>query len=151
VGRRARGRHDALTCLGNTLPHFFGRELEEVTGSFRESLREGGLLVVQLLNYDRILRTRERFVALGGDRRDAFLRFYDFEDGFLTLNIVHLRWEGKWVHDVSSVRLNPLRKKELGTLLSQTGFGNLTYYGDFEGSPFSRDSRDLICTAKRKP
>lgn len=149
-GTRARGRYDAITCLGNTLPHFFGRELNEVLSSFRRSLEMNGLLITQCLNYDRILARHERFIAASGDRRTVFLRFYDFMKGYLIFNMVEMRWDKKWGFDVKTTRLNPIRKRKLEETLLDNGFGEMRFYGDFGGTPFTKESHDLICTAKRK-
>jgi SAM-dependent methyltransferase len=149
-GTRARGKYDAITCLGNTLPHFFARELNEVLASFRRSLERNGLLIIQSLNYDRILAHNERFIAASGDRKTVFLRFYDFGKGYVMFNVVEMRWDKKWVFDVKTTKLNPIRKRELEDSLGRNGFGDMRFYGDFGGTPFTKESLDLICTAKRK-
>jgi SAM-dependent methyltransferase len=149
-GTRARGKYDAITCLGNTLPHFFARELNELLASFRRSLEKNGLLIIQCLNYDKILARQQRFIAASGDRRTVFLRFYDFGKGYIMFNIVEMRWDEKWVFDVKTTKLNPIRKRDLEDSLERNGFGDMRFYGDFRGTPFTKKSLDLICIAKRK-
>ena len=69
---------DAILCLGNSLPHIdsAGRLLA-VFSHWKRHLVPGGKIVVQLLNYARIMRQRERIVGIRRDGATAFVRFYD--------------------------------------------------------------------------
>ncbi|MGA2479782.1 MAG: class I SAM-dependent methyltransferase [Spirochaetia bacterium] len=56
---------DAITCLGNSLPHLpDDSSLAACLADFAGLLRAGGLLVIQNRNYDRVLRERQRFLPL---------------------------------------------------------------------------------------
>ncbi len=59
------GGFDAVTCLGNSLPHLLDDEsLHAALRDMAAVLRPGGVLVVQNLNYDRILKERRRFTPV---------------------------------------------------------------------------------------
>ncbi|MGC8787351.1 MAG: class I SAM-dependent methyltransferase, partial [Anaerolineae bacterium] len=85
---------DALLCLGNSLPHLLSpASLEAALADFAACLRNGGLLLIQNRNFDRVLAQRERWQEpqyhREGEWEWLFLRFYDFEpDGTLTFNLV---------------------------------------------------------------
>lgn len=149
---------DGLLCLGNSLPHLLTpRALRTALADFAACLRPGGGLLIQNLNYDRILARRERWMEpqahREGEQEGLFLRFYDFDpDGLLTFNVVRLhRTDGPWDQQVLSTRLRPLRQAELTAALEKAGFVNITCWGDMRGAPFDpQESPNLVVTANRR-
>ena len=87
VGRLAEGAFGGAICLGNTLPSLREREdLRRMFGGLRERLLPGAPFLLQILNYDRILGRRERWLPLNirpeEDGEAVFLRLMDpREDG----------------------------------------------------------------------
>ncbi len=78
------GRVDAVTCTGNALPHVDGADgLAAALADFAAVLRPGGALVLHLLNHDRLLELRPRFLPVkvrdvpGGTA--VYLRLLEFE------------------------------------------------------------------------
>lgn len=149
---------DAVLCLGNSLPHVLTPQaLQVALADFAACLRPGGALLVQNLNYDRILARQERWMEPQA-RRDQdgewlFLRFYDFDpDGLLTFNVVRLhRNNGLWEQRVMSVRLWPQRHAELAVALEEAGFTDIALWGDMTGAPFDADqSSNLVAVATRR-
>ncbi len=149
---------DGLLCLGNSLPHILTPPaLCIALADFAACLRPGGVLMVQNLNYDRILARRERWMEpqayREGEQEWLFLRFYDFDpDGLLTFNIVRLyRAGGPWEQRALSTRLWPLRRGELTGALTEAGFTAITLYGNMQGAPFDPDrSPNLVVVATRE-
>ena len=154
------GRFDAVTCLGNTLPHALTEaELLVALRDLRSVLKSDGVLVVQLLNYDRILATGERFLGLSagqeGPDEVLFFRFYDYPQSLesgctLTFNVAIMRRTGSdWRWRVESTRLLPVRSDQLLRLLPAAGFGAITLFGGYAEEPFEPDrSNDLIVVAR---
>ncbi len=152
-----RGLFDALLCLGNSLPHVLTPEaLHATLVDFAACLRPGGALLIQNLNYDRILTRQERWMEpqahREGEQEWLFLRFYDFDpDGLLTFNVVRLHRSGdQWEQRVMSTRLWPQRQAELIEALQAVGFVEVTYWGDMQGTPFvPEESPNLVLVAER--
>ena len=151
-GSEEAGTFDAVLCLGNSLPHTLTPEaLHAALADFAVCLRPGGVLLIQNLNYDRILARRERWMdpqaRREGDREWLFLRFYDFDpDGLLTFSVVRLLRSGdRWEQQVMSTRLWPLRQAELADALRATGFAEVVCWGDMQGAPFDpEESPNLV-------
>ena len=56
-------KYDAVLCMGNSLPHLLNDDdLDAALSAFRASLTPGGVLVIHVLNYDRILAEGDRIV-----------------------------------------------------------------------------------------
>lgn len=150
---------DAVLCLGNSLPHALTEQaLHATLADFAACLRRAGVLLVQNLNYDRILAHRQRWMEPQARREGGtewlFLRFYDFDpDGLLTFHVVVLQREGDgpWTRRVMSTRLHPLRQTELVAALEGAGFQEITLWGDMQGAPFDSDrSPNLVAVATRR-
>jgi glycine/sarcosine N-methyltransferase len=139
---------DAVLCLGNSLPHLLTpADLSAALADFAACLRPGGLLLIQNRNFDAALNRGERWMGpqahREGETEWVFLRLYDFElDGLLTFNMVTLRREGLggWSQHVATTRLWPLRQTELAPALQTAGFGEVSYWGDMQGSAFELES-----------
>jgi SAM-dependent methyltransferase len=149
---------DALFCLGNSLPHVAGPEtLRSTLNDFAGVVRSGGLILIQLRNFDHILARQERWMSpqsrQEGDNEWLFLRFYDFgSDGRLSFNVVtlHRQAEGAWQQQVRSTTLYPIRQAELIAGLVEAGFTRVACWGNMDGSEYVLgDSPNLIVTAHR--
>jgi len=161
LAERVGADFDVVTCLGNTLPHALTRhELDNALLDMSAVLRPGGLLVIQLLNYDRILAEQRRFLGISSGARNGveqlFFRFYDFDGLRLTFNVaVFKKGEGGWSFNVDSTQLRAIRQEELAEALALAGFDEPQWYGGLDRSAFDpASSGDLVvvaCTWERHP
>lgn len=143
---------DGLLCLGNSLPHLLSAEdLQQTLKSFFALLNEGGCVVIQILNYSRILRERERIVNIAEEGDKQFIRFYDFIDPLIRFNLLTIhRQQQKVSHQLISTELYPYRREELDEALRQAGFINLEYFGNMQFAPYDdRQSTNLVIVAEK--
>jgi SAM-dependent methyltransferase len=140
---------DAVFCLGNTLPHLrTGEELFSAISNFGILLSPGGVLVIQMLNYHRLLTQQERIISVKERDGITTIRFYDFLDDGIIFNVLTLsRSEGGIRHTLRSTMLRPIHEAEIATLLSRAGFGRIRTYGSIKGDALSGDSTDLVIHA----
>jgi len=151
------GPFDAITCLGNSLPHLLTeKELRIALCDFAAILRPGGTLIIQNRNFDRVLAQQQRFMPpethREGEREWLFVRFYDWQGERLRFNVVRLRreGEGEWSARIGATWLRPWRRDEIEGLLRETGFEIAAAYGSYRQEPFDPiESSDLILSAKR--
>ncbi|MHB1294282.1 MAG: class I SAM-dependent methyltransferase [Anaerolineae bacterium] len=148
---------DAITCLGNSLPHLTTPEsLHAALADMAGALRPGGILLLQSRNWDKVLARQERFMPPETHQVDsrhwAFLRFYDFEGETLRFNMVrlHREGEGPWRALVDSTTLRPWLAQELRQALNVAGLGEVAAYGSLRGDPYETESSgDLVLVAGR--
>ena len=166
---------DAVTCLGNSLPHLLDdASLAECLSDFAELLSPGGILVIQNRNYDRLLRERQRFMPVSA-RTDAegetlFLRITDFRGqeagpgpaagpatGYaageaVDFTIVTLRKRGgAWTQSVKTTPLRALRRSTLETCIREAGFSVVDVYGSYRREPYdSPGAPDLVVVARKQ-
>lgn len=141
---------DLILCLGNSLPHLLEDEaLHQALQGWRELLRPGGRLLIQLLNYQRVLADGERIVAITRQDDQQFIRFYDFLDETIRFNVLRISWaDGQASHDLESVPLRPYRHEALTAALHEHGFELVEASSDLAGNPFDPEtSKTLVLQA----
>ena len=152
LSTKIRHKVDAVFCMGNSLSHLLSKQnLRQAINNFAAVLRQGGILFLQNLNYDRILAQRDRIQSIKATDNKIFVRFYDYEADRIQFNILTIRKEeGALHHQLSSVLLRPLFSDSLIDLLREKEFNKIRIYGNIEMEPYnSEKSHDLIILAHR--
>ncbi len=142
---------DALFCMGNSLAHMLTEEeLLDSLANFRALLRPKGLLVLQLGNYDRILKERARLQHVRDSGGKSFVRSYRYLQSLISFSIdIKTSARGRTLKNIR-IKLNPIRSGYLQKLLIRSGFKMTAKYGSLQKEPFSKGrSRDVIILAKK--
>jgi len=171
IGARFGSAFDAVLCLGNSLPHVL-TEAEQLAAlkAMHDRLHEGGVLVLQNLNYDLRWKNRPRFFALNPvtlEGRTALVwRMADYhnpntrvpgidglcpEPGLITFHIATIEQDarGKWQASVKSTLQRPLFAADLTRWLTKVGFKDVALFGGMDSSTFDPgSSTDLVIVAK---
>lgn len=145
---------DAVLCLGNSLPHLLTDEdIHSFFQGSKNALRSlEGLLLLQTVNYDRVLKDKA------------------FELPLIKNDVKHLRFERKYLprpdnlldfqtaltiqgpqsllQRKNSVPLRPLTREDLCRFLMENGFNPPSFYGSFAGEPWSESSPATVLVAK---
>ena len=148
------GKFDMILCMGNSLPHFLSTgDLRDVFRVWKTLLNPGGVLVVEFLNYTKILERKERVIYIDRKSEREFIRFYDFIDGkSLIFNILEVEWrDGKADHRLFSMELHPYQYEEVVRIAEDTGFVTDGIFTDLSFTQFdSRKSGIVLIVFKRK-
>ncbi|MCL5257050.1 MAG: class I SAM-dependent methyltransferase [Chloroflexi bacterium] len=147
---------DAILCLGNSLPHVLSdTELDRTLADMNEALADHGILIIQNRNYDKIWPEKIKYMplntAVAGGRELLFFRMLEFHQETMTFSIVTFeKSAGQWSYRVSSTTLRPMFRPQLAVALRKAGFSNLSFYGDYQFTPFQKDeTMDLIIVAAK--
>jgi glycine/sarcosine N-methyltransferase len=159
---RIGGLFEAVTCIGNSLPHLLDDEsLRSCLADFAALLVPGGILVIQNRNYDRLLRERQRFmppVSRGeGEEETLFLRITEYPpvgasaDEAIDFTLLTLRKRsGSWSLHAQNTPLRALRRSTLESELTKAGFVSVRTYGSYALADFDAPgSSDLVIVAGR--
>jgi glycine/sarcosine N-methyltransferase len=147
------GKFDAVFIIANTISHFLDkRSLEKLLRNFRKWLDPGGMLIIQLLNYSRIFKERERIVRIYNNKERVFVRFYDFGRKTINFNLLTIvNKPGFSDYNLSSVPLRGWKPSEIRAALIRSGFVSSKMMGTFSGEKFDPlNSNDLVLTARKK-
>lgn len=145
-------RVNLVICRGNTIPHI--RTADDINSMFSACSRvtkSGGSLILQWLNYDRILKNKKRLIGVSGDRSDAFARFYDFKSEHeITFNLLILNYDDKWTNKWISTPLTPWTSNTIKDFLRKNDWQAIEIYGDLNRSDFvPEESNDIVVIAKK--
>lgn len=122
---------DAVMCMGNSVAHLLTlKQLLSTFKNFHKLLKPNGLLMVQTLNYERIMKQRQRIQNVRKVGNKLFVRFYDFLDSALLFNILTLASTDEKVrHSLQTIELRPVYRREVEALLKETGFSSIRCFG----------------------
>lgn len=147
LSNQVKQNFNAILFLGNSLPHLTSQtELNRIMLEFRKVLNPQGILIIQLLNYDKILEAQERIISITRRQQNTYIRFYDYYDSYLQFNILHINWKNDDIqHRLISTRLYPYLKSEVEAILQDKGFAILETFGSMNFEPFNiKHSKNLI-------
>ena len=135
---------DAVTCLGNTLPHLRNQnEVEEFLRQSRTVLAPGGFLILQFLNYRRILAERPKNLPRLETPNWIFERSYRYGDGYVRFDTRLSDRTGRTVSE-GTARLIPIHVEPLVELAEHEGFRTAALESGWEGEPFDPVSSTLV-------
>jgi len=140
---------DGIICFGNTLVHL--NSLDEIADFLQQSkavLKSNGKLLLQIVNYDKIIQKDIKQLPLIENDEIIFERNYHYRksENKIDFNTKLTVQSTKEIIE-NKIELMPILKKELALLLNKAGFNNCNYYGNFNLEPYAIDSPALIIEA----
>jgi len=144
---------DLLMCLGNSLVHVPQDEASRFFADAGGALSRSGTLLLQILNYERLLREGVTDLPLirASEGAVEFRRHYDWEGDRKVLFRTSLRLSGEDEPRMvrNEIPLYPIYPEELWEMMASAGFSNVRFFGDFARSEFSPGSEALVCLARK--
>lgn len=156
---------DVILCLGNTLAHLSDRgDIKQYIKNSAEILKKGGLLVIQIVNFDRIIKQKIKELPGKETQKVEFYRYYEFLDAdstdgipetdrkenqqLLFQTILKIKKSGSVLKNYTN--LYPLQSHKIQDLLKAAEFRLLHMYGDFNRTEYSEESPGLLVVAEKK-
>ncbi len=144
------GTFNAVLSFGNTLVHLLKNEdiISFVDGA-RRVLKENGFFLLQILNYDYILANQIRKLPVIENDIVIFERYYDFrpQDFISFITRLTIKKDRRTYHN--KIKLNPLKRDTLAEILTNAGFRDPDFYGDFSRQSLNEDSLTLVAAVKK--
>jgi glycine/sarcosine N-methyltransferase len=143
---------DGVFCMGNALAHLLTAEdLRLALDKFSALLKPGGLLVIQVLNFERILAQRPRVLSVKTSGNTVYTRSYEYADPLIQFNIAKSKEGNVQPDEVITTTLRPVLWKELSFMLGDVGFENVKCFGSISMTEYApATSQDLLVLASRK-
>lgn len=150
IGKRlGMGTYEGILCFGNTLVHL--NEPQNISAFIQQAagvLARGGKLLIQIINYDRILDQKIKALPPIESNQYSFERIYHYNKDEHILNfetILKIKKRGESIRN--QIPLYPLRKAELSDMLKEAGFSSISYFGNFLKAPLKKSSIPLVVEA----
>lgn len=149
----AEAPYGGVFCLGNSLVHLTShREVAALCREVYGLLKPGGVFIVQIVNYDWVLKEGVKELPTIKREEVVFTRKYIYRRpgepiefrGELTY------WkDGKPETVVNSVTLLPLLAGELEQMLREAGFAEVKIFGGFNEVPHSTQTQATVVLARK--
>jgi glycine/sarcosine N-methyltransferase len=138
---------DGILCIGNTLPHLSDLEgLEKFLQKCYIKLKPKGIIILQQVNYDRVL-SRNDFSFPAIEKEDfTFTRHYEKKDEHLLFTS---RLTINEEATENTIPLYPVTSQQLISILKKIGFQMVDVYGNFKGESHSTESPALVTVARK--
>lgn len=144
-------KFDGIICIGNTLVHLSGiPQIKEVLKQMVSLLTTGGTIILQIINYDRIITQKVTELPLIENGDISFIREYDYDEKankVMFKTTLEAKKENQKFQN--EIPLFPLRYEEFKTMLVDLGLKNIEWYGNFNGVPYEWDSYATVVTAQK--
>ena len=142
---------DLVVSLGNTFANIDREQLINSLLRCKQMLKPKGTLLIQVLNYEKILNEKQRIVNITEGVNKFFIRFYDFIGAEITFNILKFNKEKPSEHKLISTRLFPHTQNDFNSVLKKLELSKVEYFSDFQRAIFkSEESKDLIVLARKE-
>ncbi|HHU55951.1 MAG TPA: class I SAM-dependent methyltransferase [Acholeplasmataceae bacterium] len=134
-------KYDGIYCIGNTLVHV--EEVEKVINLMHKSLNKNGILIIQILNYDRILKNKIKSLPTINNCL-TFTRNYEYDENKIIFK-TEVTYEN--IKIKNSTTLYPIKTSDIKNILNKY-FENVKLYHGFTDKPFNiEESFALVIVA----
>ena len=144
INEKEKNRFDLVVSLGNTFANIPESELSPSIKKCKKLLKTGGLFVLQILNYKKILKEKKRIVKISSSNNKYFIRFYDLLTGQIQFNILSFEKSNPENSELISAQVYPYSPAYLKSLILKAGFREVKIYSGLKGEKFLSSSHDLF-------
>lgn len=142
-------KYNLAYCIGNSLVHLDNdEEILDFLIKSKEILKEDGNLVLQIINYNRILDKKiDRLPAIENEKL-KFYRFYEYieDENKIDFKTILEVDDNKFEN---SELLYPIRSEKLKELLNKAGYNDVKIYGSFKKDEYDEvESYATVVVAK---
>ena len=140
---------EIVSCIGNTLVHLDNiQQVEDFLFSSYKLLKKGGHLLIQIVNYDRVIDKDIKSLPYIDNDKISFERNYSLVDGKVKFDtVLYSKTEDKTY--TNSINLLALRKTDLENILKKLSFEEIQFYSNFKKDSWSLDSMPTILSCKK--
>ncbi len=140
---------DLVYCLGNTLPHLPSlKDVQSYFDAASQVLKTNGWVVVQIINYDRVLNDKVVRLPTIDTKDYVFERNYVHElDGTIQFSTV-LNDKSSGESFTQALPLLPILKEDISKMLAKD-FTDVQLYGSFKKDAWEKNSFYTVVVAKK--
>ncbi len=141
---------DVVISLGNAFANINCNEIEDSVKKTFDLLKDEGKVIIQLLNYDKVLKRKERIVNITTSGKQLFIRFYDFADDKLFFNILSFDKTDYSKRKLITTEIFPHKKSIIEKYFIESKFSKIEFFSDLEMNKFDEaESNDLVVIAEK--
>lgn len=139
------GTFDMVLCFGNTVVHLCSfEEIELFFTQVKSLLNKGGKFLFQIINYDKILDNNLKGLPTIENEEVKFERNYELDEKKLINFSTNLSIKKTGEVIRSTVKLYPVRKKQVEKALRNAGFDTIYSYSSFNKIKYDSSKLPLV-------
>ncbi len=143
-------KFDIAFSLGNTLANIPPEKITRVFENACRILKDRGTFVLQILNYNRIIKKEEKIVGINSKDGYTMVRYYEFHSNHFNFNILRFNSTNPVERHLSTTKIYPYTKSFFEKNLNLKGFEKISWFGSLALDKYKETlSRDLIIVAKK--
>jgi glycine/sarcosine N-methyltransferase len=149
-------KFDLVICTKDSLPMVLDDEaLMNFFAQARQLLTDNGVLIVEMWNYEKIWRNKERFMPVMDRHNKTASRLFflenDFHQELLVRNLVRLeKTKHEWILRALSIPARPITRNEVEFFIKEAQFSKWGFLGSYTGGPYvSNESMYTILIATK--
>lgn len=145
-------QYDGIYCIGNSFVHLDSKEeMAQVLEHFYDKLKHGGKVILQIVNFDRIVNEGMVLPLIKKENPNlTFRRFYTELGEKVTFHMkLEIEDGGEERTLTSETELFPLLNIDLEMLLTKSPFDSFTIYGDFKGNIYNPLSQAQVAVLEK--
>ena len=141
---------DLIVSLGNTFANIPQENFSDSIKKCSEILKPKGSILIQVLNYKKILNERKRIVSITKGGSKFFIRFYDFQEKNLIFNLLQFDENLPGKSNLTSTKLYPYVVEDFTSELENCGINKYSFYSDLNRNEYLElNSLNLIILATK--
>ena len=141
---------DLIVSLGNSFANIPKENFNNSLKKCFEILKPKGKLLIQILNYEKILTEKKRIISLKKGEGKYFIRFYDFIEDHLVFNLLKFDQQNPSNYNLFSTKIFPYIAENFLSELSKTGFTTVELFSDLAQSKYvETNSNNLVILAAK--
>ena len=142
---------DIVVSLGNTIANIPKEKLNESLKKCFQILKPRGVLLIQVLNYEKILAAKDRIINITESKDKYYVRFYDFINGEIIFNVLAFSKQNLSDSQIISTLVFPHSQTDFISAFKKLGLHSFQFFSDYELQPFNKiESKDLIIKVSRE-
>ncbi len=144
-------KFDLIVSLGNTFANVDMKHFSESIKKCFGLLKPQGMLLIQVLNYEKILSEQKRIVNIREGKENYFIRFYDFINDEIIFNILTFNKTNPQQNKLFSTIVYPYVTADFTRELNSAGFNRTEFCADLNFTKFDKlHSQDLIVISDKR-
>ncbi len=150
IPKKLNNKFDLVVSIGNTFANINPESFNDSIQKCYDILIKEGLLVIQVLNYEKIISERKRIVNIKEGSKNFTVRFYNFIGDKIIFNILIFNKSNPSENQLFSTKIYPYLADDFKSELKKIGFRSIGIYADLESTNFDKlKSTDLIIKATK--
>lgn len=144
ISKKYNNTFDLIVSLGNTFANIPKESFIDSLKKCSEIIKSKGKLLIQILNYEKILKEKKRIISLKKGEGKYFIRFNDFLDENLVFNLLKFDEQNPSDYKLISTKVYPYVAEDFISELGKIGLTTIELFSNLAQSKYIKTNSDNL-------